>query len=1181
VPGVAVDASGNLYIPDRNGNRIRKVTASGTITTIAGNGTCGYSGDGGPAVNAEICYSLGAAVDAAGNLYFTGISVVRKITPDGTITTVAGNGGYGYSGDGGPATSATLEGPQAVAVDAVGNIYIADTNANVIRRVAPDGMIATVAGNGNAGFSGDGGPATSAQLSTPVAVATDAAGNLYIAEFGNEVVRRVTRDGTITTVAGTPDYYGNFGDAGPATKAVLNAPEALTLDAVGNLYVADSGNGRIRVVTPDGTITTVAGNGQQGYSGDGGPATGAELNYPDGLTVDAAGNIYIADQANFAVRVLVPVNTLPVLTVTKTHRGTPTVGQASAIYSVAVHNAANAGSTSGTVTVADGLPAGLTLQSMSGDGWGCSANACTRSDTLGAGASYPPIAVSASINANAPPQFLNEATISGGGILYTATGADTLTIPPAPGTSQIPMLITTDAGGGLPATPSAALSAFMAAPESVAVDATGKVYFIANNCVWKLDASGLVVRVAGTSTESGYSGDGGPALMAGLNGPNGLVLDGAGNLYIADTGNNVIRMMAANGAITTVAGNGTNGYSGDGGPATSAQLNYPYGVAVDTGGNLYIADTGNSRIREVTLDGSITTVAGNGTQGYSGDGASATSAELYYPFGVAVDAAGNLYIADNWNGVVRMVAADGTITTVAGNGKTGYSGDGGPATSAEFDSVIGLTADAAGNIYVADLYNSVIRRFVPNGTITTVAGHANCSTYFGDGGPATSACLQNPRGVTVDGVGDVYIADTSNNRIRKIAPGGTITTIAGNGAAAGNAGDGGPAANAELTTPRAVAADASGNVYIADLGNNRIRKVKPDGTITTVAGNGTAGYSGDGGAATNAQLNGPKGLTLDVAGNLYIGDTSNNVVRKVTPGGTITTTAGNGQQGYSGDGGSATGAQLYGPRGMAVDGSGNLFIADGNNNVIRKVTPKGAITTVAGNGTAGYLGDGGPATSAELSTPIHVALDAKGNLYIADTANKVIRMVAPNGIITTVAGTNDGDVSITYSGDGGLATNAALKTPYCVAVDAAGDLYIADTGNNVIRMVAPNGIITTVAGNGTGGYSGDGGTATSAELNNPYGVALDANGNLYIADTLNSVVRLLTPGTTSPMLSVSLTHQGDFAPGQLGASYSVVVANVGSVGATSGTVTVTDNGYGAHRASRGISGGAGLELFGK
>jgi sugar lactone lactonase YvrE len=333
------------------------------------------------------------------------------------------------------------------------------------------------------------------------------------------------------------------------------------------------------------------------------------------------------------------------------------------------------------------------------------------------------------------------------------------------------------------------------------------------------------------------------------------------------------------GTISTVAGGGNS--LGDGGPATSAGLGYlPRGVAVDAAGNVYIADTGNNRVRKVGTDGTITTIAGTGVSGFSGDGGPATSAQLWDPRGVAVDAAGNVYIADYSNWRVRKVSTGGTITTIAGTGYAGDIGDGIPATSTRLIYPSGVAVDAAGNVYIADTNTHRVRKIGTDGTISTIAG-TTVGGFSGDGCPATSAQLAYPSGVAVDAAGNIYIADHLNQRVRKIGTGGTITTIAGTGVN-GFSGDGGPATSAELYDPRGVAVDAAGNVYIADSGNSRGRKIGTDGTITTIAGDGgQQGFGGDGGPATSAQLNGPQGVAVDPAGNLYIADTFNSRIRKV------------------------------------------------------------------------------------------------------------------------------------------------------------------------------------------------------------------------------------------------------------------------------------------------------------
>jgi uncharacterized protein (TIGR03437 family) len=359
----------------------------------------------------------------------------------------------------------------------------------------------------------------------------------------------------------------------------------------------------------------------------------------------------------------------------------------------------------------------------------------------------------------------------------------------------------------------------------------------------------------------------------------------------------------------------------------------------------------------------------------------------------------------------------------------------------------------------------------------------------------------------------------------------TISTIAGNGSI-GSLGDGGPGQGASLSNPSGVAVDSAGNIYIADSNNYKIRRVSPDGTITTFAGTGQPGFLGDGGPATAAEFIIPSGLSADAAGNVYVADTNSSRIRKISPNGTITTVAGSGSCCNLGDGGPAISAEINQPLDVTVDAAGNLFIADTQFSRVRKVTPAGVITTVAGNGKFDYSGDGGPATSAALNGPRGVAEDAAGNLYITDACR--IRKVAPNGIITTVAGGS----SCGYSGDGALAVNAKFSTLQGIAMDSAGNLYIADFGNSAIRKIA-NGIVTTIGGGGKD-RNGDGGPAINASLSGPSDIALDAAGNVYFADGSEDRVRVLRPvGGTSGLQAPSIKAGGVVTASAFGGSSAI------------------------------------------
>jgi uncharacterized protein (TIGR03437 family) len=908
------------------------------LVTVAGTGQQGFLGDDGQAVTANLYYPVSPIFDAGGNLYFCDFNNhrIRKVAPNGVITTVAGNGQRGYGGDGGPATAAKLNAPTFVALDRSGNLYIGDWLNHRIRKITVGtGVITTVAGAGAAGFGGDGGPATAAQLNGPNGVAVDDVGNLYIADTNNHRVRRVAAStGIITTIAGT-GQFGFSGDGVPAKDAALNAPFAVIVDGAGDLVVADSGNRRIRKIgSGTGVINTIAGNGSREYNGENVLATRAGLGFVSGLALDSAGNLYFSDDR---VR-RIAANTGFIRTV-----------------------------------------AGSSLAGFSPDG-------------------------------------------------------------------------------------SAAVGSLLNTPYGVAVDAAGTVYFaeIFNSRIRKivpaasLDNATPTVRITAPTTSAFFTAPNSPLTLSGAATDDRAVVAvrwsndrGGGGEALGKTAWTIPSISLQNG------------------------LNNLRVTAWDASGKTSSAHLAVS----FTPQHVIVTAAGNGASGSSGDGGAATAAQLWLPIGVAVDAAGNIYFTDSANHRVRKVTPAGVITAFAGSGALGSSGDGGPATAASMNRPLGIAVDAAGNVYIADTGNSRIRKVTPAGVITTVAGDGR-NDFGGDGGPATEAKLSWPYGVALDAAGNLYIADTFNARVRKVdARTGVITTIAGAGQL-GSTGDGGAATAARFFNPSGVAVDAAGNVYIADIGDQRIRRVNAaDGKISAVVGDGLPGYNGDNIPAAGAQLNAPVFIALDAAGDLYIADQGNHRIRKVTMStGRITTVAGIGSPGSFGDGGAPTGAQLFFPTGVAPDRSGNLYIADASNHRLRQTLPASSLRAIAALSAASFNAETGLApesiaaafgtdlaattqTANTLPLPITLAgatVSVRDSLGVDRLAQ--LFLAAPNQINFLVPqGTAPGIAAITAtSGAGVISTgtaNIASVAPGLFAANADGQGVAAA----VVLRVKPDG----------------------------------------------------------------------------------------------------------------------------
>jgi uncharacterized protein (TIGR03437 family) len=703
--------------------------------------------------------------------------------------------------------------------------------------------------------------------------------------------------------------------------------------------------------------------------------------------------------------------------------------------------------------------------------------------------------------------------------------------------------ISTIAGSSRLRDGSAATTAPLRYPYGIAQDAAGNIYFAdaTDNRVRKVNAAGIISTVAGTGV-AGFSGDGGPATQATFDQPQAVRLDAkAANLFIADYNNNRVRVVAlATGIITTVAGNGDLPWNGDTGPATQIALD-PDDIAVDSAGNIYIADYTNNRIRKVlAADGTIHTIGGNGNPGYSGDNGAALLATLNGPTGISVDANNNVYFIDYLNNRVRKInQSSGIISPFAGSGGFGYGepnydGNNGPATAALLAIPFSTAVEPNGNVLILCLLE-LWRVSATSGTITFIAG-SDTLGFAGDGGAVLNAKFSVPIYVTAAPNDDILLADVGNYRVRRIS-GGIVNTVAGTSIL-----DGIPATTAFLNQPDGLALDGKGGVTIADTGDSRIRSVPSSQTIANLAGNGVRGSS-------TGELFFPRAGTYDASGNLLFADQENNRVMRLPVGSAIQVVAGSGTEGFSGDGAQANQAKLNDPTGVAVDAAGNVYIADQGNARIRMVDASGNISTFAGNGNPTFLGDSGAAKSAQLD-PYDLAIDSAGNLYVADFFNHRIRKInLATKIITTVAGIGTPGLS----GDGGLATGAQLKFPTGVAVDASGNLYIADAGNSVVRRVsASSGIITTIAGNGKFGFNAETGTAIGVSID-PERVAVDSSGGVYIADQFNDRIRKLTLQVPATMTISS----GDAQSGPPGTSLSIAVKVADASGTPVGNVTVS------------------------
>jgi len=621
-----------------------------------------------------------------------------------------------------------------------------------------------------------------------------------------------------------------------------------------------------------------------------------------------------------------------------------------------------------------------------------------------------------------------------------------------------------------------ALSGWLLYPQAVVEDNQGNLYISenGNHSIRKLDKQGNLTTFAGGV--SGYrNGKVGQALF---NFPRGMAFDKAGNLYVADFGNNRIRKIDPQGNVTTFAGNGARARRD--GKGIAASFGGPFGLVIDSKGNLFVSDTSIPAIRRIDSQGNVVTYAGTGARGFR-DGPAA-SAAFSSPNNLIVDGTGNIFVADGNNFRVRMIDTQRQVSTFAGSSTRG-SRDG-PAQVAQFALPYGITVDSAGNVLVSDMLNHRIRRIDPLRNVKNIAGLAR---GFQDG-LATTARFFNPGYVSMRSNQTAVIVDSGNHCLRTLTltGAGTVRRLVGSLVASFSDGLGD---NARFNRPSGIAFDKSGNLYIADVNNHRIRKIDPFRRANTYAGNGLRGFNDAQGKS--AQFASPEGLAVGQSGQIFVADSGNHRIRKIDTATQTTTHAGASASGYVNATGSA--ARFFSPRAIVMDAAGNAYVVDTNNHRIRKVSRKGVVTLVAGSSKGIRDGVG---AAAQFNTPNGIALGKDGDLYIADTMNQRIRKIeVATGKVTTFAG--NGQVGMLN----GAKEKSTFNFPHSLAFDRDGNLYISDSGNNIIRKIDKNGMVSTIAGTGKAGSHED--DALKAELNRPSGLAFDPSGNLYVADLNN------------------------------------------------------------------------------
>ncbi|WP_208506260.1 SMP-30/gluconolactonase/LRE family protein, partial [Roseivirga sp. E12] len=1228
--GLVIDSNGNFFVADQLNHRIRKITPSGIVSTFAGSTSGHQDGNGSQAL---FTGPSGLTIDKDDNLYVAdrGNSRIRKITPVGIVTTIAGSGTSSQNLDG-LGTSASFVLIDDIDIDKSGNLWVA--GGNVIRIISPSGRVTTVAGTGQAAFRN--GKGSEAEFFSLQGIEV-ADGVVYVTDRGNSSIRKISHSG-ITLNGNTGGQAGDHNIVIEATDqqgAMTKQEFTLSVFANGdfapvftsglsqNFLTLTTGTAYQAIATDTKAITYQLGtnNDEALFDID---ASNGNLNFkippnfssPQDSNND---NKYLVEViANNGTRSTSQIVTISVIAqivnaepVITSNPVTSITDNTSYRYEIKVNDPENDVTTVSSSTLPSWMsleqqPLG-TVTTFAGSG------VSGTSDGTGLAAQFNlPLGLTIDQSDNIYVAELTSKTIR----KISPTGEVTTFVGSASNFTE------KDGTGS---------DAGFSGPIGMASDALGNLYVSDNttSSIRKITPSGVVTTIAGTGVRGYMDGTGAAAQFSE---PKDLAVDSKGNIFIADHGNDRIRKITPTGLVTTFAGSGERKLID--GVGTSAAFNRPFGITIDGSDNLYVADNNNHSIRKITPTGIVTTIAGNGVEGYVDD--TGAAARFDNPAHLSSDAVGNLYVADFGNKRIRKVTVDGKVTTLAGSGVDAKTD--GTGSEAAFNGLFGIVLDSKGDLFISESSSRVIRKMVISGTLPVLIGNTkgqagshevtieatdtnngkaiqSFTVNISNTGPVfmplpnifplveensagtvftakaqdsdnikyvlgsnfdesfftidqstgvltfkNAPDFENPldsdknnsylaqiyafddrsnsanilvralmsnvddqdpsfTSVPVTSVNDnanyeyvIKVEDQDGERLQVSAeslpgwltldsqPDGVTTTIAGSGEKKLLDGNG---LSAAFSSPRDVAMDSEGNIFIVDSQNNAIRKMAVDGAITTFAGNGQQG-SADGTGAS-ATFNGPRAIVIDKDDNLYISDSGNNRIRKITKSGQVSTFAGSNGGFQDGQG---TSAMFNSPRGLAIDANGVIYVADGFNSRIRTISPSGEVATLAGQG--GFVYQDGTGTAAGFSFPQDVAVDNQGNVFVADWGNFSIRKITPSGVVTTIAGLPDNLGSQNHPSEDGIVTAASLNGPQGIVVDKEGNIYVTESRRGNVRRVTPGGIVTTVAGNDIGGYAD--GTGPNALFNSPDGILIDKEGNLLIADAGNNRIRKVTLG---------------------------------------------------------------------